>query len=102
MPARGRHPAHERGREPHRHPLGPAAVPSPGASARELNLSCSPTDVLPVALLFGLEELGALLAVLPLQQVALIARKQLRRVAVETGLIKYSEVTSVLAALERG
>ncbi|MFE5861663.1 SMI1/KNR4 family protein [Streptomyces virginiae] len=77
-------------------------LPGPDEQVPELDLSCSPTDVLPVGLLDGLDELGALLAVLPREQVAEAARKQLRRVAVETGLSKYSEVKSVLDALDRG
>ncbi|MFD7787694.1 SMI1/KNR4 family protein [Streptomyces nojiriensis] len=83
---------------------GSSDDPLPGADEQlpELNLPCSPTEVLHVGLLGGLEELGALLAVLPREQVAEAARKQLRRVAVETGLNKYPEIKSALDALERG
>ncbi|MFJ9767594.1 SMI1/KNR4 family protein [Streptomyces erythrochromogenes] len=77
-------------------------LPGPDEQLPELDLSCSPTDVLHVGALDGLEELGALLAVLPREQVAEAARKQLRRVAVETGLDKYPEIKTVLDALERG
>ncbi|EFL12864.1 SMI1/KNR4 family protein [Streptomyces sp. C] len=77
-------------------------LPRPDEELPELDLSCSPTDVLHVGFLDGLDELGALLAVLPREQVAQAARKQLRRVAVETGLNKYPEVRTVLDALDRG
>lgn len=77
-------------------------LPGPDEQLPELNLPCSPAEVIHVGLLDGLEELGALLAVLPREQVAEAARKQLRRLAVETGLNKYPEIESALAALERG
>ncbi|MEU8837258.1 SMI1/KNR4 family protein [Streptomyces sp900116325] len=77
-------------------------LPVPDERLPELNLSCSPTDLLHASYLDGFEELGALLAVLPREQVAEAARKQLRRLAVETGLNKYPEVKSALDALERG
>ncbi|MFJ6699992.1 SMI1/KNR4 family protein [Streptomyces sp. NPDC091272] len=77
-------------------------LPGPDEQLPELDLSCSPTDVLHVGALDGLEELGALLAVLPREQIAEAARKQLRRVAVETGLIKYLEIEAFLDALDRG
>ncbi|MFE6060745.1 SMI1/KNR4 family protein [Streptomyces sp. NPDC056431] len=77
-------------------------LPAPDEPLPELDLSCSPTDLLHVSYLDGFEELGALLAVLPREQVAEAARKQLRRLAVETGLNKYPEVKSALDALERG
>ncbi|MFE7356602.1 SMI1/KNR4 family protein [Streptomyces sp. NPDC057543] len=77
-------------------------LPAPDKRLPELNLSCSPTDLLHASYLDGFEELGALLAVLPREQVAEAARKQLRRLAVETGLNKYPEVKSALDALERG
>ncbi|MFE1037048.1 SMI1/KNR4 family protein [Streptomyces sp. NPDC058807] len=77
-------------------------LPSPDEQLPELDLSCSPTAPLHAIYLDGLEELGALLAVLPRERVAEAARKQLRRLAVETGLSKYPEVKSALDALERG
>ncbi|THA70097.1 hypothetical protein E6P78_11850 [Streptomyces sp. A0958] len=77
-------------------------LPAPGERLPELDLSCSPTDLLHASYLDGFEELGALLAVLPREQVAEAARKQLRRLALETGLNKYPEVKSALDALERG
>lgn len=77
-------------------------LPGPDEQLPELNLSCNPTEPLPVGLLYGLEELGALLAVLPRERVAEAARKQLRRLAVETGLNKYPEVMSALDSLDRG
>ncbi|MCK8676410.1 SMI1/KNR4 family protein [Streptomyces lichenis] len=89
-------------------PLGPDwgsaddPLPRPDGQLPELDLSCSPIDVLPVGLLHELEELGALLALLPRAQVAEAARRQLRRVTAETGLDKYPEVGSVLDALDRG
>ncbi|MEV6161697.1 SMI1/KNR4 family protein [Streptomyces sp. NPDC052052] len=78
------------------------SLPAPDEQLPELDLSCSPTDLLHVSYLDGFEELGALLAVLPREQVAEAARKQLRRLAVETGLNKYPEVKSALDALDRG
>ncbi|WP_151770734.1 SMI1/KNR4 family protein [Streptomyces abyssomicinicus] len=77
-------------------------LPAPDEQLPELDLSCSPTDLLHASHLDGLEELGALLAVLPREQVAEAARRQLRRLAVETGLAKYPEVESALDAWERG
>ncbi|MER6345192.1 SMI1/KNR4 family protein [Streptomyces sp. NPDC001595] len=77
-------------------------LPAPHEQLPELDLSCSPTDLLHASHLDGLEELGALLAVLPRERVAEAARKQLRRLAVETGLDKYPEIKSALDALERG
>ncbi|WP_328697989.1 SMI1/KNR4 family protein [Streptomyces sp. NBC_00342] len=68
----------------------------------ELDLSHSPTDLLHVSHLDGHEELGALIAVLPYEQVVEAARKQLRRLAVETGLNDYPEVKAALDAWERG
>ncbi|MDH2392966.1 hypothetical protein QCN29_30145 [Streptomyces sp. HNM0663] len=52
--------------------------------------------------MYGLQELGALVATLPREHVAEAARKQMRRLAVETGLAKYTEVSSTLDALDRG
>ncbi|MEU6389421.1 SMI1/KNR4 family protein [Streptomyces sp. NPDC046939] len=77
-------------------------LPAPNEQLPELDLSCSPTDLLHASHLDGFEELGALLAVLPRERVAEAAQKQLRRLAVETGLDKYPEVRSALDALERG
>ncbi|MGV9451601.1 SMI1/KNR4 family protein [Streptomyces sp. NPDC003635] len=77
-------------------------LPAPHEQLPELDLSCGPTDLLHVSWLDGLEELGALIAVLPRERVAEAARRQLRRLALETGLIKYPEIKSVLDALERG
>ncbi|MFC8173899.1 SMI1/KNR4 family protein [Streptomyces sp. NPDC057242] len=83
---------------------GSADDPLPPADEQlpELDLSCSPADLLHASHLREFEELGALIAVLPREQVAGAARRQLRRLAVETGLNKYPEVKSVLDALERG
>ncbi|NYV73278.1 SMI1/KNR4 family protein [Streptomyces sp. UH6] len=77
-------------------------LPAPDEQLPELDLSCGPTDLLHVSHLDGLEELGALIAVLPRERVAEAARKQLRRLAVETGLGKYPEVGSALDTSERG
>ncbi|WP_306326469.1 SMI1/KNR4 family protein [Streptomyces venezuelae] len=52
--------------------------------------------------LHGLEELGALVATLPRERVATAARRQIRRLASETGLFRYEEVASALDALDRG
>lgn len=76
--------------------------PSPDEHLPELDLSYSPTDILHVSHLDGLEELGALIAILPYEQVVDAARKQLRRLAVETGLANYPEVKTALDAWERG
>ena len=49
-------------------------LPGPDEQLPELDLSCSPTDLLHVSYLDGQEELGALLAVLPRERVAEAAR----------------------------
>ncbi|MEU1127952.1 SMI1/KNR4 family protein [Streptomyces sp. NPDC005899] len=77
-------------------------LPAPDERLPELDLSCGPTDVLHAGHLDAFEELGALLAILPREQVAEAARKQLRRLAAETGLDKYPEVEAALDALDRG
>ncbi|MEU9591502.1 SMI1/KNR4 family protein [Streptomyces sp. NPDC048193] len=77
-------------------------LPAPDEQLPELDLSCRPTDLLHASHLHGFEELGALVAILPRDQVAEAARKQLRRLAVETGLDKYPETKSALDASERG
>ncbi|OKJ60700.1 SMI1/KNR4 family protein [Streptomyces sp. CB02261] len=77
-------------------------LPAPDEQLPELNLSYSPTDLLHVSHLDGHEELGALIAVLPYEQVVDAARKQARRLAVETGLNNYPEVKTALDAWERG
>ncbi|MFD4693506.1 SMI1/KNR4 family protein [Streptomyces sp. NPDC058463] len=77
-------------------------LPAPDEQLPELDLSHSPTDLLHVSHLDGHEELGALIAVLPYEQVVEAARKQLRRLAVETGLNNYPEVKAALDAWERG
>lgn len=56
------------------------------SSCRSWTFPRSPTDLLHASYLHGFEELGALIATLPREQVAEAARKQLRRLAVETGL----------------
>ncbi|WP_228974625.1 SMI1/KNR4 family protein [Streptomyces sp. DH12] len=77
-------------------------LPGPDEQLPELDLSCGPTDLLHASLLDEFEELGALLAVLPRERVAEAARKQLRRLAVETGLHTYPEIRSALDAWDRG
>ncbi|MFE9133018.1 SMI1/KNR4 family protein [Streptomyces sp. NPDC007355] len=77
-------------------------LPGPDEQLPELNLSYSPTDLLHVSHLDGHEELGALIATLPYERVVEAARKQLRRLAVETGLNDYPEVKTALGAWERG
>ncbi|MFE7805654.1 SMI1/KNR4 family protein [Streptomyces sp. NPDC057430] len=77
-------------------------LPAPDEQLPELDLSHSPTDLLHVSHLDGHEELGALIAILPYEQVVDAARKQLRRLAVETGLYNYPEVKAALDAWERG
>ncbi|MCZ7458254.1 SMI1/KNR4 family protein [Streptomyces sp. WMMC940] len=77
-------------------------LPGPEAQLPPLDLPADPTEPLKVGYLHGLEELGALVATLPRERVAYAAWKQMRRLAVETGLAKYVEVTTALDALERG
>ena len=77
-------------------------LPAPDEQLPELDLSHSPTDLLHVSYLDGHEELGALIAILPSEQVVEAARKQLRRLAVDTGLNNYPEVKAALDAWERG
>ncbi|WP_250403752.1 SMI1/KNR4 family protein [Streptomyces cellostaticus] len=77
-------------------------LPGPDEQLPELELSYSPTDLLHVSHLDGHEELGALIAILPHERVVDAARKQLRRLAVETGLNNYPEVKAALDAWERG
>ncbi|TXS21938.1 hypothetical protein EAO70_07150 [Streptomyces sp. adm13(2018)] len=77
-------------------------LPAPDEHLPELDLSLSPGDLLHVSHLEGHEELGALIAILPFERVAEAARKQLRRLAVETGLDDYREVEAALDAWERG
>ncbi|MFF5336820.1 SMI1/KNR4 family protein [Streptomyces sp. NPDC013181] len=77
-------------------------LPRPDEELPQLDLSCRPTDVVHVSRFEGLDELGALIAVLPRERVAEAARKQLRRVAEDTGLDRYPEVGAALDALDRG
>ncbi|WP_069170361.1 SMI1/KNR4 family protein [Streptomyces griseus] len=77
-------------------------LPAPDEQLPELDLSHSPTDLLHVSHLDGHGELGALIATLPFEQVVVAAQKQLRRLAVETGLNNYPEVAAALNAWERG
>ncbi|MFE9700100.1 SMI1/KNR4 family protein [Streptomyces sp. NPDC006270] len=77
-------------------------LPAPDEKLPELDLSHSPTDLFHASYLDGHEELGALIAILPYEQVVEAARKQLRRLAVESGLNKYAEVKSALDAWECG
>ncbi|MFF2776023.1 SMI1/KNR4 family protein [Streptomyces sp. NPDC058052] len=79
-----------------------APLPGPDEQLPELDLSYRPTDLLHVSHLNGHEELGALIAVLPYEQVVEAARKQVRRLAVESGLNDYPEVKAALDAWERG
>lgn len=77
-------------------------LPAPDEKLPELELSHSPTDLFHASYLDGHGELGALIAILPYEQVVEAARKQLRRLAVESGLNKYPEVKSALDAWECG
>jgi len=77
-------------------------LPGPEAQLPPLDLPADPTEPFRVVYLDGLQELGALVATLPRECVAQAARKQMRRLAVETGLAKYIEVRAVLDALTRG
>jgi hypothetical protein len=73
-------------------------LPAPEEQLPQLDLSYSPTDLLHASHLDGHEELGALIATLPYERVVEAARKQLRRLAVETGLNNYPEVKAALDA----
>ncbi|WP_239580527.1 SMI1/KNR4 family protein [Streptomyces sp. HB132] len=77
-------------------------LPAPDEQLPELDLSYSPTELFHASYLDGYEELGALIAILPREQVVEAARKQLRRLAVESSLNKYPEVRSALDAWECG
>ncbi|MEU1597111.1 SMI1/KNR4 family protein [Streptomyces sp. NPDC005708] len=77
-------------------------LPGPEAQLPPLALPGDPAEPLMVGYLLGLQELGALVATLPRELVTEAARKQMRRLAVETGLAKYTEVGTALEALERG
>lgn len=77
-------------------------LPAPDEQLPELDLSHSPTDLVHVSYLDGHQELGALIAILPYEQVVEAARKQLRRLAVETGLNNYPEIKAALDAWDRG
>ncbi|MFE9093288.1 SMI1/KNR4 family protein [Streptomyces sp. NPDC007264] len=77
-------------------------LPAAGAKIPRLDLPSGPPQPLKAVYLLGLEELGALVATLPRERVARAALSQMRRLAVETGLAKYAEVTQALDAAERG
>jgi cell wall assembly regulator SMI1 len=77
-------------------------LPGPETQLPPLDLPAGETEPLPVVHLHGLQELGALVATLPRERVAEAACKQMRRLAVETGLAKYTEVSAALDALGRG
>ncbi|MFF4602615.1 SMI1/KNR4 family protein [Streptomyces sp. NPDC001339] len=83
---------------------GSADDPLPGTATElpPLALPQTPPEPLMVGFLHGLDELGALVATLPRQRVAQAALKQMRRLAIETGLAKYTEVTAALEATQRG
>jgi cell wall assembly regulator SMI1 len=83
---------------------GSAGDPLPRAAAEvpPLDLPSGPPQPLRAVYLHGLRELGALVATLPRERVAEAALRQMRRLAVETGLATYSEVTAALDAAERG
>lgn len=78
-------------------PLPPAVTGLPG-----LNLPESPSEPLRTGYLHGLEELGALIATLPRERIAVAAWKQMRRLATESGLATYTEVAAALDAAEQG
>ncbi|MFE2070637.1 SMI1/KNR4 family protein [Streptomyces sp. NPDC059467] len=77
-------------------------LPGPEAQLPPLDLPANSTEPLRAVYLHGLQELGALVATQPRECVARAARNQMRRLAVETGLAKYTEVRAVLDALNRG
>ncbi|WP_031009973.1 SMI1/KNR4 family protein [Streptomyces sp. NRRL F-5727] len=82
----------------------PADTPPPGPDAElpALGLPADPSERLKVGCLYGLDELGALVATLPAERVAEAARRQARRLAEETGLVAYPEIAEALAALDSG
>ncbi|MFE5797409.1 SMI1/KNR4 family protein [Streptomyces sp. NPDC056503] len=79
-----------------------APLPGPDAELPPLHLPDDPSERLKVGMLYGLEELGALVATLPPERVAEAARKQARRLAEETGLAAYPELAEALDALDAG
>lgn len=83
---------------------GDAGDPLPTAAAdlAPLEWPAGPTEALRPGPLFGLEELGALIASTSREQVTVAAWRQMRRLAVETGLAKYPEVAAALDAGGRG
>ncbi|MET8975881.1 SMI1/KNR4 family protein [Streptomyces sp. NPDC004539] len=62
----------------------------------------SPDDGITAFRLHPLQELGALIATLPRARVAEAARRQLRRLATESGLAKYPEIAAALDTLDAG
>ncbi|MCT7352772.1 SMI1/KNR4 family protein [Streptomyces sp. 15-116A] len=85
---------------------GSADDPLPGdadvAGLPPLDLPACPPQPLRPGCLFGLEELATLVATLPRERIAVAAWRQMRRLAVETGLARYPEVTAALDAAQRG
>ncbi|MEK2474088.1 SMI1/KNR4 family protein [Streptomyces noursei] len=77
-------------------------LPGPATELQPLDLPRTPPEPLMAALLHGLGELSVLVAALPRQRVAQAALRQMHRLAVETGLAKYTEVTAALEATQRG
>ncbi|NML54711.1 SMI1/KNR4 family protein [Streptomyces sp. R302] len=71
-------------------------LPGPDAELPSFDLPEDPSERLKVGFLDGLEELGALVATLPPERIAEAARAQARRLADETGLAAYAEITEAL------
>ncbi|MFD8010343.1 SMI1/KNR4 family protein [Streptomyces sp. NPDC058955] len=80
----------------------PADTPPPGPELPAPHLPEDPAERLKVGFLHGLDELAAVVATLPAERVAAAARAQARRLAEETGLAAYPEVSAALAALDAG
>ncbi|MFE6224046.1 SMI1/KNR4 family protein [Streptomyces sp. NPDC057854] len=80
----------------------PADTPPPGPELPAPHLPADPAERVMVCDLDHLDELAALVATLPAERVAAAARAQARRLAGETGLTAYPEVTAALAALDAG
>ncbi|GGR56377.1 SMI1/KNR4 family protein [Streptomyces roseolus] len=76
-----------------------APLPGPDVELPPLDLPENPAERLKVGHLYGLGELGALVATLPPERIAEAARAQARRLAEETGLAAHPEIAEALDAL---
>lgn len=74
-------------------------LPGPDTEPPPLDLPEDPSERLKVGYLYGLGELGAVVATASPERVAEAAGKQARRLAEETGLAAYPEIAEALEAL---